>query len=54
MAAPFAIMLFLRLTAPQYLAPMTASVHGYVMLSLALALIGAACLLTERTNRIVW
>lgn len=54
MAAPFAIMLFLRLTAPQYLAPMTASPQGYVMLSLALALIGAACLLTERTNRIVW
>lgn len=50
--APFAILLFLRLVSPQYLAPLTQSVNGYMVSTAALLLIFVALLLTERIHKI--
>lgn len=54
MAAPFAVMLFLRVVSPAYLAPLTASMEGYLITTLALTCIVAAWIMTERMNRIAW
>ena len=51
-AAPFLIMLFLRLTSPEYLEPLTSTTKGHMIATIALVFIGFAMLMIERINSI--
>ncbi len=50
--APFAIVLMIRLTAPEYMEAMTATSQGMIITTFAVALIAAAVLMTERIHSI--
>ena len=50
--APFLLMLLLKVLSTGYLEPLTASTQGYMVSSMALCMIGAACILMERMNQI--
>jgi len=52
MAAPFIILLFLKIVSPSYLLPLTTSVKGRMVSTAVLALICAAVFMTERINKI--
>lgn len=54
MAAPFLLLLFLKITSPDFLLPLTSSPAGMMVSSLALGLILAAVLMMERVNRIAF
>ncbi len=50
--SPFIIMLMIRLTAPDYIKPMTESTQGLVITTIAVALMFMSALMTERINKI--
>ena len=52
MVSPFVLMLFLKISSPGFLAPLTGSMEGYLVSSLALGLILVAILMMERVNRV--
>lgn len=52
MAAPFLLLLFLKILSPEYLLPLTASEEGRAISLMALGLTGAACLMMERVNQV--
>lgn len=52
MAAPFALMFFLKMSSPEFLLPLTASSQGRLISTIALGLIGTAYIMTERVNRL--
>ena len=52
MAAPFAIVLLLRIISPEYLAPMTSTGEGRLVMTAALVLMAAAIVMMERINNI--
>jgi len=54
MLSPFVLMLFLKISSPGFLEPLTASVQGYLVSTLALGLILAASLMMERVNRLAF
>lgn len=50
--SPFIIVLMIRLTAPDYISPMTESSQGLVITTVAVALMLIAAAMTERINKI--
>ena len=50
--SPFIIVLMIRLTAPDYISPMTESTHGLVVTTIAVGLMLIAAVMTERINKI--
>ncbi len=50
--SPFAIVLMVRVTAPDYISPMFETRQGLVITTMALALIAASIFMTERINKI--
>ena len=50
--APIAIVLFLRITSPEYLIPLNESFKGNLIVTFALALMGASLILTERISKV--
>lgn len=50
--APFAIVLMIRISAPEYMEAMTATSQGMLITSIALVLIAAAVVMTERIHKI--
>ena len=52
MAAPFAIVLLLRITSPEYLEPMMLTAQGRFIMTAALGLMAAAMVMMERINNI--
>ncbi len=51
-AAPFLILLFLKLTSPEYLEPLTMTMKGHFIATVALVLIAFAMIVIERINSI--
>lgn len=51
MVSPLAVLLFLKVMSPEYLLPLTETSQGRLVSTLALVLIGTACLMMERVNR---
>ena len=54
MAAPFLLMMFLKVSSPEFLEPLTSTSQGRLVSSLALGLIGCAYIVTERVNRLAF
>lgn len=52
MAAPFGIVMLLRMVSPEYLAPMTSTGEGRLVMTAALGLMAAAIVMMERINNI--
>lgn len=52
MVSPFALLLFLKISSPGFLAPLTASSAGTAVSTAALALVAASILIMERVNRV--
>ena len=50
--SPFIIVLMIRLTAPDYISPMTESTQGLVVTTIAVGLMLIAAVMTERINKI--
>ena len=51
-ASPFLIVLMIRLTAPDYIKPMTESTQGLIITTIAVGLMAVSLLMTERINKI--
>ncbi|MDD6816779.1 MAG: hypothetical protein PUE84_10080, partial [Firmicutes bacterium] len=51
MLSPFALLLFLKISSPDFLEPLTASSAGTMVSTAALGLVAASVLLMERVNR---
>ena len=52
MLSPFALLLFLKISSPGFLEPLTASSAGMMVSTAALGLVAASVLMMERVNRI--
>lgn len=50
MGAPFVMLFFLKLFSPEYLLPLTVTSQGRMISTIALFLIGIACVMMERVN----
>lgn len=51
-ASPFLIVLMIRLTAPDYIKPMTENTQGLIITTIAVGLMAVSLLMTERINKI--
>ena len=51
MISPFALLLFLKISSPGFLEPLTASSAGMMVSTAALGLVAASVLLMERVNQ---
>lgn len=51
-ASPFVMVLLIKLTAPDYIRPMTETTEGLILTTISLALMAVSILMTERINKI--